>query len=180
MKEKGTITRNHAALYLGPGAHLARKIQLYSRELKEKGLDPLPVYTPMEDPPQGMFRLLYGRSPLHTFGRTVNSPILGGLYGENEVWVNKAIAEDLGLQDGERVMLRNQDGRESGPVRVKATRRIRPDCVYLVHGFGRAAKGLTRARGKGASDNDLMSRYAVDPLTGGTGSSMNFVTLRRL
>ena len=34
------------------------------------------------------------------------------------------------------------------PVRVKATERIRGDCVYMVHGFGHTASGLRRALGR--------------------------------
>jgi thiosulfate reductase/polysulfide reductase chain A len=75
------------------------------------------------------------------------------------------------------VRLTNQDGATSLPVKVKATERIRPDCVYLVHGFGHNAKRLTRTFGKGASDARLITRYAVDPLMGGTGMNVNFVTL---
>jgi thiosulfate reductase/polysulfide reductase chain A len=56
-------------------------------------------------------------------------------------------------------------------------RRIRADGVYLVHGFGHSSKGLRRARGKGASDARLITRYVTDPLMGGTGMSVNFVTL---
>lgn len=182
LKKKGTVTKGHDRLFLAEGApHRfpteSGKIQLYGAALEEKGFAPLPVYTPFEEPPAGYFRLLSGRSPLHTFGRTVNSRLLGGLYRENELWLNRQIARGLGVRDGDRVVLKNQDGLKSGPVKVKVTARVRPDVVYMVHGFGRSARGLTRAFGKGASDNDLMSRYAVDPLMGGTGSNMNFVTL---
>jgi len=96
---------------------------------------------------------------------------------ENEVWVNADVAHRLGLTNGQRVRLTNQDGVTSSPVAVKATERIRTDCVYLVHGFGHTAKGLKRARNKGASDAQLVTRYAVDPLMGGTGMNGNFVTL---
>ena len=72
----------------------------------------------------------------------------------------------------------NQDGVVSDPVKVKATERIRTDCVYMVHGFGHTAKGLKRTVGMGASDAQLISRYAVDPLMGGTGMNVNFVTFQ--
>ena len=65
----------------------------------------------------------------------------------------------------------------SNRVKVKATERIRADCVYLVHGFGHSARGIHPAYRKGASDNRLVTRYAVDPLMGGTGMNVNFVTL---
>jgi thiosulfate reductase/polysulfide reductase chain A len=87
--------------------------------------------------------------------------------------------EDRTLRSGDRVMLVNQDGTRSGPVRVKVTERIRGDCVYLVHGYGHTARGLHFARGRGASDSQLVTRFKVDPIMGGTGMNVNFVRLER-
>jgi thiosulfate reductase / polysulfide reductase chain A len=151
------------------------KIELYSQDLKDLGADPLPRYTPVEDPPQGYFRLIYGRAPTHSFGRTQNNEALHALMPDNEVWLHTKSAQDLGLRDGESVVLENADGVRSLPVRVKATEGIRRDCAYLVHGFGHRSKGLRRAYGRGASDTQLMSRVKVDPLMGGTGMRVNFV-----
>ncbi len=50
---------------------------------------------------------------------------------ENEVWVHTEEARKLGLKNGDYAYLVNQDGVREGPVRVKATERIRRDCVYL-------------------------------------------------
>jgi Fe-S-cluster-containing dehydrogenase component len=61
-------------------------------------------------------------------------------------------ATRLGLKSGDYVRLRNQDGVLSNRIAVKATQRIRPDCVYMVHGFGHTSRGLRHAYGKGASD----------------------------
>jgi thiosulfate reductase/polysulfide reductase chain A len=161
------------------------KVELYSAQLKELGFDPLPEYVPQEEGPAGSFRLLSGRSPLHTFGRTVNNRLLAEPYPENEVWVSadaaKGLAgfEDAPLADGDRVMLVNQDGARSGPVRVKLTQRIRGDCVFLVHGWGQGARRLRQAHGRGASDSALTTRYKVDPIMGGTGMNVNFVKLER-
>ena len=46
-------------------------------------------------------RLLYGRHPLHTFGKTQNTPVLSELYPENEIWINGAIAEEQGIANGQ-------------------------------------------------------------------------------
>ena len=62
-------------------------------------------------------------------------------------------------------------------MRVRVTERIRPDCVFIVHGFGHTAKGLQLTYGVGASDIQLMTRVKVDPIMGGTGMRGNFVTL---
>lgn len=155
----------------------SKKIQIYCKELAEAGIDPLPRYEPTPEPPEGFFRLLYGRAPMHTFGRTQNNPVLTRLMRENEVWLNRAVAAAMRMTDGQRVMLVNQDGAKSGPVRVRVTARIRKDCVYLVHGFGHNAPGLRRAHGRGASDTALQTRYALDPISGGAGLRVNFVRL---
>ena len=160
------------------------KIELRSEALAKLGFDPLPQFQPPEEPPPGQFRLLMGRAPTHTFGRTVNNRLLAEPYPENEVWVNAAAARALPsfdgpLRDGERVVLVNQDGARSGPVRAKVTERIRGDCVYLVHGWGQGAKRLRYAFGRGASDSELITRYKVDPIMGGTGMNVNFIQIER-
>lgn len=162
---------------LSPFNTESQKVELYSAALAGAGQDPLPTYTPVDEPPTGYFRLLYGRHPLHTFGKTQNTPLLNELYPENEVWLNAGVAETLGVKDRDYVWLENQDGVRSGPVRVKATQRIRIDAVYLVHGFGHNAPAMRRAHHKGASDAALQTRYALDPVSGGAGLRVNFVRL---
>ena len=49
----------------------------------------------------------------------------------------------------------------------------------MVHGFGHTSRALRSAYGKGASDAQLITRYAVDPLMGGTGMNVNFVTIEQ-
>lgn len=153
------------------------KIEFWSEQLRQAGFDPVPRYEPPEPAPPGAYRLLSGRAPMHSFSRTQNNPLLHDVMAENELWVNAAQARRLGLASGDRVKLVNQDGAESLPIKVKATQRIRPDCVYMVHGFGRSSRRLRLAHGKGASDAQLITRYRVDPLMGATGVEMNFVTL---
>lgn len=155
------------------------KIQLYSKELKEKGFDPVPVYVRHPQPPEGFFRLTYGRSAVHTFSRTTDNPQLFELYKENEIWVNENRAKALGFKQGDYVVLVNQDGAKSNRIRVKATQRIREDMVYLVHGWGSTPKELTRSARKGADDQGLITKYAVDPIAGSTGMRVNFVKLQK-
>ncbi|HEY6104637.1 MAG TPA: molybdopterin-dependent oxidoreductase, partial [Anaeromyxobacteraceae bacterium] len=68
----------------------SRKIELRSEQLAKLGFDPLPQYYPQDEGPPGHFRLLTGRAPTHTFGRTTNNRLLSEPYPENEVWVNAA------------------------------------------------------------------------------------------
>ena len=182
LKQAGVVRGKPQPIYFEDGVTPvfptpSGKIEFYSTALRDKGFDPVPKYTKHPEPPPGSFRLLFGRAPVHTFGRTQSNPILNDMMAENEVWVNASAAARLGIADGDRVRLRNQDGVVSMSVKVKATERIRPDCVYMVHGFGHTAVRLRRAFGRGASDTGLVTRYATDPLMGGTGMNVNFVTL---
>jgi thiosulfate reductase/polysulfide reductase chain A len=160
-----------------PFATASGKIELYAESLVKSKNNPLPQYEPVDEPPDGFFRLLYGRSPVHTFARTQNAPQLNELFPENEIWINADVAEQEGFNHGRYVMVENQDGVKSGPIRIKVTERIRKDCVYMVHGFGHDAPGMTRANKRGASDAALQTRYALDPISGSAGLRINFVKL---
>jgi thiosulfate reductase / polysulfide reductase chain A len=155
------------------------KIELFSQRLAEAGFDPLPTWKGPPPPPTGSFRLLYGRSPLHTFGRTQNNPILSDLEPENVLWMSPAAAAALGLVAGETVVVSNAHGSETTPLPLKVTERMPDDAVYLVHGFGHWAARLSRARGRGADDTAVIDDYAVDPISGSTGMRTQLVTVRR-
>jgi len=154
-------------------------IELYSTVLADIGQDPLPRYTPPDRPPAGFYHLNYGRSPAHTFGRTINNPQLFELVPENTVWVHPSAAASLGVATGDYVLLENPDGRRSNRIRVRVTERIRPDSVFMVHGFGHSDKRQRLARGVGADDAALMHNVKIDPIAGSTGMRASFVTLVR-
>lgn len=182
LKHDGVILGPRQPIYFEDGAPAvfdtpSKKIEFYSMQLQKAGFDPVPRYTRPEEPPAGAYRLLFGRAPMHTFSRTQTNPLLMNLMEENAVWLNATEATHLGVRSGDYVRLKNQDGVVSNRIRVKATERIRPDCVYIVHGFGHTAKGMRQAFGKGASDSQLITRYKTDPLMGGTGMNVNFVTI---
>lgn len=160
---------------LDPFATPSGKIELYSKTFADAGFDPLPVYEPPDEPPEGSYRLLYGRTPVHSFGKTQNNWVLMEMHGDNAVWLHTAEAARLGLRSGDYVWLENQQGVREGPVAVFATERLRRDCVYLVHGFGHRAPGMKIADARGASDTALMSRYKLDPISGGAGMHVTFV-----
>jgi thiosulfate reductase/polysulfide reductase chain A len=153
------------------------KIELYSEDLASYGFPPLPVYKPLPEPAEGFYRLIYGRSPNHTFSRTTNNVRLTDLQSENKLWVNPKVARQWDFKDDQEIWLQNQDGIVSEfPIKVRITERIRWDSVYLVHGFGHKDKRLTRGFGKGISDAELITNVLIDPESGGTGMRSNFVT----
>ena len=153
------------------------KIELYSKYFEGAGFDPLPKYVAHEEPLDGFYRLIYGRAPMHTFGRTSNNPNLTDLMHENLVWINPKVSKEWGLVNGQYIWLKNQDGVISDfPIKVRVTERIRWDSVYMVHGFGHKQRQMKRCFGKGASDTRMITKVLVDPLMGGTGMRSNFVT----
>ncbi len=180
VKQEGVVMGEPAPVYVEDGAELkfdtpSGKVEFFSEQLAEKGFDPVPKYKQPLPGPNGYLRLLTGRAPVHTFTRTQNNPYLSALMGENEVWVNADTARRAGLANGQYVRLRNQDDVVSNPVKVKATQRMRPDCVFMVYGFGHTSKAMRTAYAKGASVAQLTTRYAVDPVMGGTSLHGNFV-----
>ncbi len=181
LKQEGIILGDKKPLYTEDGVPLefptpSGKVEFYSTQLQAAGFDPVPKYKRPEQPQSGYYRLLFGRAPVHSFSRTQSNRVLMDMMEENEVWVNSDVAEKWGLKDGQHVKLKNQDGVVSNKIKVKATQRIRTDCVYMVHGFGHNSKMLKGAFGKGASDAQLVTKYVTDPLMGGTGMNVNFVT----
>jgi len=182
LKKTGVMKGKKQPIYIEDGLEPvfdtpSGKIELYSHQLKEAGFDPMPEYTAHPEAPAGMFRLLFGRAPVHSFGRTTNNRVLSQCFRENEIWVNIDMCRELGIKDKDRVILINQDEVRSDPIMVKATRRIRSDCVYMVHGWGRKVKNMRHAYGKGANDSELVTKAAVDPIMGGTGMNVNFVRI---
>jgi thiosulfate reductase/polysulfide reductase chain A len=184
LKTKGIhVPPRKTPLYLAAGEPFdfhtpSGKVELYSRQLADEGFDPLPVYAPPAAPPEGRFRLLYGRSPLHTFGRTQNNPILSDLEARNRRWMSPGSARGLGLEPGTPVLVANARGDETGPLPLHVTERMPDGAVYLVHGFGHRSPGLSRAHGMGGSDSDVIATYAVDPIGGTTGMRIEHVSVR--
>lgn len=153
-------------------------VQFYNKELEDHGYPGIPTYIPVERAPEGFMRLLYGRSPVHTFNRSQNNAWLMAENDSNPVWVNDKVATKLGLKDGDKVSLVNQDGVKSRTTTtVKVTPGIRADSVYMYHGFGSMNPELTLGVGKGVDDTSLITKIAVDPETGAHGMRNNFVKL---
>lgn len=184
MKKVGvkTFEREADDIYIAEGENVefdtdSGKVELYSSNLESAGFDPMPVYVPHEEPPEGFYRLIYGRAPMHTFSRTSNNPNLADIMDENAVWINPKIASEWGIKNEQYIWLKNQDDIVSEfPVKARVTERIRWDSVYMVHGFGHSGKHLKRSYAKGASDTGLITKVNTDPLMGGTGMRSNFVT----
>jgi thiosulfate reductase/polysulfide reductase chain A len=169
--------------YLEPGEEPefdtdSGKIELYSEALEDEDFPALPTYVPTPEPPRGYARMIYGRSPVHSFNRTTNNAWLAREMPENPLWLNDELARKMGIKDGDRVFLENQDGKRSATSTVvKVTPGIRKDCVYIAHGYGSYNKTLSVGYNKGIDDNSLNTRINREGETGISGMRINFVRL---
>ncbi|OIO99716.1 MAG: nitrate reductase [Bacteroidetes bacterium CG2_30_33_31] len=183
MKKLGVKTfESSDPIYIAPGEDYqfntnTGKIELYSTDFEAMGYDPLPKYTPNEEVTPGFYHFIYGRVPMHTFGRTQNNPYLYELKKENEIWINPKIGKIWDIKNDDMIWLKNQDEVISNfAIKVRLTERIGLDSVYVAHGFGHTSKFLSKAFGKGINDSELITNIKIDPVMGGTGMRANFVT----
>ena len=154
------------------------RIELVCDKLTADGVTSLAPYAPPASPPEGSFRISFGRVGLHTQGHTVNNPLLAAQMPENVLWIHAAEAAKRGIADGALVEVRN--GSQAGRLRAKVTEGIHPETVFMVHGFGHTLPVESRARGRGAADNELMPRGMRNWDKGGGGVCMqeHFVTVQ--
>jgi thiosulfate reductase/polysulfide reductase chain A len=150
------------------------KIEIYSEKYAEKGLDPLPVYQSPTAVPSGKYRLVVGRHAYFTHGTTANVSYLHDIMPNNALWLNPVEAKRLGLKNGQMVRVRSSVGEEQLPLEV--TQKIRPDTVYMAHGFGVISKGLTNIYGKGGCDAALIEENTC-PISGNVAMHETFVEI---
>jgi thiosulfate reductase/polysulfide reductase chain A len=145
------------------------KIELVSRRLEENGIPSFKPYERPRRPGKGRYRLAFGRSPVHTHGRTMNNPVLHEIMPENVLWMNAKEAERLGIENDDLVQVTSGKGIHSGVIRAHVTEFIHPEAVFMIHGFGRKVPWQTRGYNRGLADyrfeTGLLDVY--DPAGGG-------------
>ena len=150
-------------------------IEFKSSLLEEAGSKSFPTYEPVPEPPDGKFRLVVGRTALHTHISTQNNPYLNEIISENVLWINENKAGELGIKDGDTVEVSSSVG--SGKIRAKVTDLIHPEAVFMLHGFGHEAKLATRSYKKGLSDAVLQENI-TDKIGGSPALHDTFVTVQ--
>ncbi|MFH1488728.1 MAG: molybdopterin-dependent oxidoreductase [Pseudomonadota bacterium] len=147
----------------------SKKIEFLSSLLQENGIDSFKPYESPKKPEPGTYRLVYGRSPVHNHGHTMNNPVLHEIMPENVLWINRKEADGLGIKNNDIVEVTSSDGSHSGTIHAHVTEFIHPEAVFMVHGFGRKVPWQTRGYNKGLGDYrfeiGLLDVY--DPAGGG-------------
>jgi len=160
----------------------SEKIEFVSSRLAESDIESFKPYERPKQPEPGYYRLAFGRSPVHSHGRTQNNPVLSEIMPENSLWINADEAAKLGISDGDRVQVTSSDGSHSGTIKAFVTEFIHPESVFMVHGFGRKVPWQTRGYNKGLGDyrfeTGLLDVY--DPVGGAIALMECFVKVEKV
>ena len=159
----------------------SKKIEFVSSRLAKSNIESFKPYERPKQPADGYYRLAFGRSPVHTHGRTQNNPVLSEIMPENQLWINATEAAKLGIANGDRVQVTSSDGSHSGTIHAFVTEFIHPESVFMVHGFGRKVPWQTRGYNKGLGDyrfeTGLLDVY--DPVGGANALMECFVKVEQ-
>lgn len=150
------------------------KIEFKSSLLEDAGFDSFPVYESIAPPADGKFRLVVGRSALHTHVSTQNVSYLNELMKENLLWINRKKAFALGISDGDTVEVTSPAAK--GSIKAFVTDLIHPEAVFMVHGFGHEAKRARRSFSQGLSDA-MVQENIYDKVGGSPAYHDTFVTV---
>lgn len=96
----------------------------------------------------------------------------------DQVWINPADAQEMGLEEGGRVALRSASGSVVPTVHV--TDRVPPGVACLPHGFSQGREGVRLAGARrlvGVSYNDLSEETAGDAVSGNAALNGVAVTM---
>ncbi|RPJ04353.1 MAG: molybdopterin oxidoreductase, partial [Deltaproteobacteria bacterium] len=142
----------------------SKKIELKSSLLENAGFPSFPPYEAVPNYKDNQFRLITGRSALHTHVSTQNNAYLNELMPENVLWINSKRAAALSIKNGALVTVGSKNG--SGQIKAFVTDFIHPDSVFMLHGFGHEAKLAARSYNKGVSD--AMLEENITDMVGGS------------
>jgi thiosulfate reductase/polysulfide reductase chain A len=153
------------------------KIEIFSERLQEANYDPLPIYNAPAQPPPGKFRIITGRRAYFTHANSTNNAWLNQFAPENGLWLSLVAADRLGIKDGDRIEVASTVG--AVQLKARVTHEIRPDCVFMLHGYGKKSKWQRLVAGKGGSDAELLET-AWDKVSGNASLHETFVSVRKV
>jgi thiosulfate reductase/polysulfide reductase chain A len=154
------------------------KIEIINEKLEKDGALSLAPYVSPQRPPEGAYRVTFGRVGVHTQGHTVNNPLLNAQMSENLLWINEAEAKSWGSRTGSTWRWRRRA--IAAASRPSSPRSCTPRRCSWSTAWAHPARGEP-GWGKGVADNELMpggiSKW--DKAGGAVAMQEHFVTVRR-
>jgi thiosulfate reductase/polysulfide reductase chain A len=169
LKKKGTVILKNIEWKEGwqPLKTPSGKVELYSKAFADAGFPGVPMWeAPLVKPEKDQFYLIHGKQAVISHTATANIPYLMEIvkkYNLERIWINAAKAAELGIKDGDTVIVENDMAKRT--VKAKVTERIHPEAVWLPLGYGSFAKGLKTSAGFGISSNDF-APFRLEPISG--------------
>ncbi|MBC8339035.1 MAG: molybdopterin-dependent oxidoreductase [Alphaproteobacteria bacterium] len=133
-------------------------MELYSALMEEKGLNPLPTWTPIPEHERMTGKeliLTTYKEPSQIHSRSQNCKWLTEITHENPGWINPETAASLGIRDGNRIEVKSAVGAIETTARV--TPAVVPGVVAISHHcghweYGRYASGKRTPNSEGDAD----------------------------
>ena len=183
FKETGLVALTEKPVYEKLSAERLHtdsgKIEIVNSRWEKAGMVSLAPYVSKPASKQGLYRLTTGGCSLHVKGHTINNRRLFSQMPENELWISETAARDIGVSNGQRVVVSGGD--YSAEINARVSPFMHPEAVFMVRGFGRTIPAESRACGKGASDVRLMAGGLDqwDTAGGGLAFQEHFVSVRK-
>ncbi|SPF31520.1 Tat (Twin-arginine translocation) pathway signal sequence domain protein [Candidatus Desulfosporosinus infrequens] len=152
------------------------KIEISSGIMAQMGKKAVPTWNEPARPEEDRYYLLTGKTAQHTQMFTQNNRWLLEVFPVNRAWLHTSVATKLGVKTDDEVVLESDVGKIS--IKAYVTEGIRPDCIFMVGGFGHVSKGLKSAYRLGASDSAL-HKTITDPISGSSCLSETFVMVSK-
>jgi anaerobic selenocysteine-containing dehydrogenase len=171
------------------------KMEIYSDRLKQKGFQPHPIYEPIPDHGD-----LKGKFVLVTFepnvmgSRTGNFQWLAEIKHHNPIWMNRDVAKQLHIEEGDRIKISTKIG--AFVTEARLTFGIHPRVIGIERNLGHWGYGqIAQAKkfksrdpntklvwweneGNGISPNRIISGTS-DPIGGGEAWNDTLVTISK-
>ena len=181
FEERGMVELTQKPVYekLSTVNTASGKIEIINSQWEKAGIASLQPYTAKPVPKPGLYRLTIGGCAIHAQGHTINNRRLFSQMPENELWMHDSAAHNIGVSDGESVVVSN-DG-YCATIRARVSQYMHPEAVFMVRGFGRSIPAESRACGKGVSDISLMigGLDQWDTSGGGLAFQEHFVSVKK-
>ena len=120
--------------------------------------------------------MVLGRKATFTHANHTNNPWLNEFQPENDLWLHPEPAANLGVETGDWLEVASSVG--AVRIRARVTEEIRPDCVFMLHGYGKRSAWQKLAFGVGASDAAVLET-AWDEVSGNAAFHETFVQVRK-
>jgi len=155
------------------------KIECAVPALAKKGIDAMPVWKSEYEMaiPAGKFRFITGRHAQFTQSGTANNRMLLNLVPQNYAWINKRVAEKLGIKFGDKLEVSSKIGKTT--IKAYPTEKIGPDTLFFVHGFGVYSKALSLGYNNGGNDAAIIED-GIEPMHGSSCLHDTIVEIRKV